>query len=62
MPAWGVAVVPAMEQGTSTSSAQGESLVRLSDRGAHRDVGLAWSERRSCLPRACCSAITSSEH
>ncbi len=46
----GVAVVPAMEQRTSTRSSPGESLLRLTDPGAYRDVGLAWSERRRLLP------------
>jgi LysR family transcriptional activator of glutamate synthase operon len=48
----GVAVVPAMEQRVSTKSARGEALVRLTDSGASRDVGLAWSERRRLLPSA----------
>ncbi len=46
----GVAVVPPMEHLTATRSSQGESLVRLTDSGAHREVGLAWSERRRLLP------------
>ena len=46
----GVAVVPAMEQRTSTRSSRGESLLRLTDPGTYRDVGLAWSERRRLLP------------
>lgn len=46
----GVAVVPAMEQRTSTRSSRGESLLRLTDEGAYRDVGLAWSQRRRLLP------------
>jgi LysR family transcriptional activator of glutamate synthase operon len=48
----GVAVVPAMEQRVSTKSARDEALVRLTDSGASRDVGLAWSERRRLLPSA----------
>ena len=46
----GVAVVPPMEHLTTTRSSQGESLVRLTDDGAQREVGLAWSQRRRLLP------------
>jgi LysR family transcriptional activator of glutamate synthase operon len=48
----GVAVVPSDEQRTSSTSLPGESLIRLTDSGAHRDVGLAWSQRRRLLPSA----------
>ncbi len=46
----GVAVVPAIEGRTSTKSSRGEVLIGLTDSGANREVGLAWSERRRLLP------------
>ena len=46
----GVAVVPAMGPRVSSSGSRGESLVRLTDHGASREVGLAWSQRRRLLP------------
>ncbi len=45
----GVAVVPAVEA-PGGGDPQGESFVPLTDDGAHRDVGIAWSERRRLLP------------
>lgn len=46
----GVAVVPPMEPLSSTQGSHAESLVQLTDSGAHREVGLAWSARRRLLP------------
>jgi LysR family transcriptional activator of glutamate synthase operon len=46
----GVAVVPAIEGRTSTTSSRGAVLVPLADSGADREVGLAWSQRRRLLP------------
>jgi LysR family transcriptional activator of glutamate synthase operon len=46
----GVAVVPSTMPGATATTISGESLVRLSDAGAYREVGLAWSERRRLLP------------
>ena len=48
----GVAVVPAADlQGTPTSMNE-EPRLRLTDPGAHREVGLAWSNERRLLPSA----------
>lgn len=46
----GIAVVPAVEMPGATTDSPGESIVRLTDSGAHRDVGIAWSKRRRLLP------------
>jgi len=46
----GVAVVPSTMPGATATTISGESLVRLTDDGAYREVGLAWSERRRLLP------------
>ena len=46
----GVAVVPAVEMLGAATDSPGESIVRLTDSGAHREVGVAWSERRRLLP------------
>jgi LysR family transcriptional activator of glutamate synthase operon len=46
----GVAVVPAVSMLGAATDAPGESVVRLTDPGAHREVGVAWSERRRLLP------------
>ena len=46
----GVAVVPSEEPGSGHRRV--ERLIRLTDEGAHRDVGLAWSESRRLLPSA----------
>ena len=48
----GVAIVPAMESHTQLGGSSGQRLVALSDRGASRDVGLAWSQERRLLPSA----------
>jgi DNA-binding transcriptional LysR family regulator len=48
----GVAIVPAMESLTQVAGSPGQRLVALSDRGASRDVGLAWSQERRLLPSA----------
>jgi LysR family transcriptional activator of glutamate synthase operon len=45
----GVAVVPADVQQSGGRTSRGD-LIRLTDAGASRDVGLAWSERRRLLP------------
>jgi DNA-binding transcriptional LysR family regulator len=46
----GVAVVPAVTMPAATTDSPEASIIRLTDRGAHREVGLAWSERRRLLP------------
>ncbi len=48
----GIAVVPAMDSVARATSSPTEPLIRLSDDGASRDVGLAWSESRRLLPSA----------
>ena len=48
----GVALVPSSSFETSTASPEGEHLLRLTDEGAHRDVGLAMSRTRRLLPSA----------
>jgi DNA-binding transcriptional LysR family regulator len=47
----GVAIVPAMES-PAQATGTGLRLITLSDRGASREVGLAWSEERRLLPSA----------
>ena len=46
----GVAVVPPGGPRTSAGGPGDPHLLRLTDQGATRDVGLAWSERRRLLP------------
>lgn len=48
----GVALVPAPQLGSPPVSPGGEHLLRLTDRGASRDVGLARSRTRRLLPSA----------
>jgi LysR family transcriptional regulator, transcription activator of glutamate synthase operon len=48
----GIAIVPAMDAETHSSSRGSERLIRLTNEGAHRDVGLAWSQDRRLLPSA----------
>jgi LysR family transcriptional activator of glutamate synthase operon len=48
----GIAIVPAIEDRTLASSLGRERLIRLTDEGAHREVGLAWSLSRRLLPSA----------
>ena len=48
----GVAVVPAMDTELVPGAPGADRLVRLTDTGAHRDVGLAWSQERRLLPSA----------
>jgi LysR family transcriptional regulator, transcription activator of glutamate synthase operon len=48
----GVAIVPGTDSQTGTDSAAAVPLISLVDDGAHRDVGLAWSETRRLLPSA----------
>jgi DNA-binding transcriptional LysR family regulator len=48
----GVAIVPAMDAGPQPSSPGAARLIRLTNDGAHRDVGLAWSHARRLLPSA----------
>jgi LysR family transcriptional regulator, transcription activator of glutamate synthase operon len=48
----GVAVIPAMEPGRRGRGTRTEPLIRISDEGAHREVGLAWSKSRRLLPSA----------
>ncbi len=48
----GIAVVPAATAGTDSPGPGREALVRLTDPGAYRDVGLAWSRSRRLLPSA----------
>lgn len=47
----GVAIMPAL-RGKATSEAQGVAWAQLSDAGAHRQVGLAWSKTQPLLPSA----------
>ena len=47
----GVAVMPAGDD-SSTRAREGQRLVPLSDEGAFRDVGVAWSKTRRLLPSA----------
>jgi DNA-binding transcriptional LysR family regulator len=48
----GVAIVPAGDPAANGGSSTTESLVELTDSGATREVGVAWSERRRLLPSA----------
>jgi len=48
----GVSIVPALPAEVLTRGSGAERLVRLSDPGAFRDVGLAWSRTRRLLPSA----------
>jgi LysR family transcriptional activator of glutamate synthase operon len=48
----GVAVIPANEPGRRTRSRPSAPWIRLTDPGAHREVGLAWSTSRRRLPSA----------
>ncbi len=48
----GVAVVPAPDAGGRAASSSTDSLIRLTDPGAYREVGLAWSRSRRLLPSA----------
>lgn len=47
----GVAVVPVPTQRVRPASGR-EALIRITDPGAHRDVGAAWSRSRRLLPAA----------
>ena len=47
-----VAVVPRVGLDDSADRSGGERLIRLTDPGASRDVGLAWSSERHLLPSA----------
>lgn len=48
----GVAIVPAMDSGTHPVGPRDELLIPLTDEGAHREVGVAWSQSRRLLPSA----------
>jgi DNA-binding transcriptional LysR family regulator len=48
----GVAIVPALPAEVRQAGTGAERLVRLTDPGAFRDVGLAWSKNRRLLPSA----------
>jgi len=48
----GVAIVPASEGEPQPKGRAAARLIRLSDRGASRDVGVAWSRERRLLPSA----------
>jgi LysR family transcriptional activator of glutamate synthase operon len=48
----GVAVVPSTGEELAGDGQGGVCLVRLTDQGAYRDVGLAWSRNRRLLPSA----------
>jgi LysR family transcriptional activator of glutamate synthase operon len=48
----GVAVVPAMDTVARAVSSPDSPLLRLTDPGARRDVGVSWSESRRLLPSA----------
>jgi LysR family transcriptional activator of glutamate synthase operon len=48
----GVAIVPAPGSVSPPDSTPSVPLLRITDDGAHREVGLAWSEERRLLPSA----------
>ena len=48
----GVAIVPAMGNDPVPTQSGEARLVRLSDAGAYREVGLVWSDERRLLPSA----------
>lgn len=48
----GVAILPAMDADPSAPRPGAPHLVRLTDEGASRDIGLAWSSERRLLPAA----------
>ena len=48
----GVAIVPALPAEVRQPASGAERLVRLTDPGAFRDIGLAWSKNRRLLPSA----------
>ena len=48
----GVAIVPALPAEARQAGSGAERLVRLTDPGAFRDIGLAWSRNRRLLPSA----------
>lgn len=48
----GVAIVPAMDTVARAVSTAAEPLIELTDDGAHRDVGVSWSQSRRLLPSA----------
>jgi LysR family transcriptional activator of glutamate synthase operon len=48
----GVSIVPALPAEVRQAGSGAEHLVRLTDPGAFRDVGLAWSQNRRLLPSA----------
>jgi DNA-binding transcriptional LysR family regulator len=48
----GVAIVPAAGSALPSTSPRSEPLLRILDEGAHRQVGLAWSEERRLQPSA----------
>jgi LysR family transcriptional regulator, transcription activator of glutamate synthase operon len=48
----GVSIVPALPAEVRQAGSGSERLVRLTDPGAFRDVGLAWSKNRRLLPSA----------
>jgi DNA-binding transcriptional LysR family regulator len=48
----GVAIVPALAAEVRQAGSGAERLVRLTDPGAFREVGLAWSKNRRLLPSA----------
>jgi LysR family transcriptional regulator, transcription activator of glutamate synthase operon len=48
----GVSIVPALPAEVRQAGSGAEHLVRLTDPGAFRDVGLAWSKNRRLLPSA----------
>jgi LysR family transcriptional activator of glutamate synthase operon len=48
----GLSIVPALPAEVRQAGGGAERLVRLTDPGAFRDVGLAWSQNRRLLPSA----------
>ena len=48
----GVAVVPTTEADIESRGVPGQRVLRLTDKGAYRDVGMAWSQNRRLLPSA----------
>jgi LysR family transcriptional activator of glutamate synthase operon len=48
----GIAIIPAAGSALSSASTGTEPLLPIVDHGAHREVGLAWSEERRLQPSA----------
>lgn len=48
----GVAIVPELRAGADPANEPGERVVRLTDPGAFREIGIAWSSSHRLLPSA----------